>query len=278
MPNLHHPEWLKIKLPFGEEFTKVNSIIENNKLNTVCTDARCPNKSECWGRGVFTFMILGDTCTRNCRFCAVNSGVPGEPDFDEPYRVAEVVKEIKSNYIVITSVDRDDLPDGGAGIYAKTINLIKSENPECRVEVLIPDFNGDVESLKLILDEKPDVLAHNMETVPSLYPKVRQKADYFRSLKVLENSKRSGLKTKSGLMLGLGEMKDEIVSVMKDLRKINCDILTMGQYLQPTRKQVPVEKYITPAEFQELKEIALSLGFEKVESGPFVRSSYHAGM
>jgi lipoyl synthase len=274
---LVHPEWLKIKIPSGEEFTKIQSLIKDHQLNTVCTEARCPNKAECWGGGVFTFMILGDICTRNCKFCAVNSGTPEKTDLDEPGRVAKVVKEINCKYIVITSVDRDDLPDGGAGIYASTIELIRKEAPNCKIEVLIPDFQGEEKSLDMVLKAKPDVLAHNLETVPSLYHKVRQKAFYERSLWVLDFSKKHNLVTKSGLMLGLGETNEEIISVMHDLRNINCDILTLGQYLRPTIKQVPVEKYITPLEFEEFKKIALDLGFSKVESGPLVRSSYHAG-
>jgi lipoic acid synthetase len=274
---INHPDWFKIKLPAGEKFTKIQALIKNHSLNTVCTEARCPNKAECWGNGVFTFMILGDICTRNCKFCAVTSGIPEEVDPDESARVSKVIKEINCKYIVITSVDRDDLQDGGASVYAKTINLIKKDNPDCKIEVLIPDFQGNEESLEIVFHAKPDVLAHNLETVPSLYSRVRQKAIYERSLKVLDLAKSQNLVTKSGLMLGLGEQREEIINVMEDLRKINCDILTLGQYLQPTKKQLPVERYITPREFQELKEIALNKGFLRVESSPLVRSSYHAG-
>lgn len=273
---LAHPNWLKIKLPGGEEFKKVKLLLDENKLSTVCVEARCPNKSECWGNGVFTFMILGEICTRNCKFCAVTSGIPNSVDLEEPRRVAEVVKSLNSKYIVITSVDRDDLPDGGAGIYAETIDRIKRETPECKVEVLIPDFSGKVESLDIVLKAKPDVLAHNVETVPSLYSKVRIKSDYQRSLKVLEYSKSKNFVTKSGVMLGLGETENELFQLMDDLINIGCDIFTIGQYLQPTKKQLPIEKYYSPEEFEKLKEKALQYGFKKVESGPLVRSSYHA--
>jgi lipoic acid synthetase len=275
---MNHPDWLKIKLPVGEEFKKVKSIINAYQINTVCVEARCPNKSECWGNGVFTFMILGDICTRNCRFCSVRSGIPYKVDYDEPVRIANVVKENKSKYVVITSVDRDDLPDGGATIYARAIHLIKNENPDCKVEVLIPDFNGNKTSLDIVFNEKPDILAHNVETVPSLYNKIRQRAKYERSIEVLRIAKNNGLTTKSGMMLGLGERIEEVIEVMQDLRGIGCDILTLGQYLQPTKNQVRVEKYFTPGEFQELKEKAYLLSFKKVESGPLVRSSYHAGI
>lgn len=273
---VRHPSWLKIKLPGGEGFTKIKAIIDDNKVNTVCTEARCPNKAECWGKGVFTFLILGDICTRNCSFCGVISGRPTQTDYDEPFRVAKISKELDLKYVVITSVDRDDLEDGGSSIFAKTIELVRLENPFCRIEVLIPDFKGDERSLDKIITVKPDVLAHNLETVHRLYSRVKRKSNYENSLKVLDYSKQNGMITKSGFMVGLGETEDDILDLMEDLRKVKCDILTIGQYLQPSGKQLKVEKYYTPEEFEKLKEIGLKKGFGKVESGPFVRSSYHA--
>lgn len=273
---VHHPSWLKIKLPGGEGFTKIKTIISENRVNTVCTEAKCPNKAECWGKGVFTFMILGDICTRNCGFCGVISGKPKETDYDEPYRVAKISKELNLKYVVITSVDRDDLADGGSSIFAQTIELVRKENPFCRIEVLIPDFKADEVSLDKIIEAKPDVLAHNLETVKRLYSYVKRKSNYDHSLKVLRYSKDKGMITKSGFMVGLGETEDDIIALMDDLRSVGCDILTIGQYLQPTKKQLPVEKYYTPEEFLRLKELGLDKGFARVESGPFVRSSYHA--
>lgn len=273
---VHHPSWLKIKLPGGESFTKIKTIIGENKVNTVCTEAKCPNKAECWAKGVFTFMILGEVCTRNCSFCGVISGRPTETDFDEPNRVAKISKVLNLKYVVITSVDRDDLEDGGSSIFAETIKKVRIENPLCRIEVLIPDFKGEEQSLDKIIEAKPDVLAHNLETVNRLYSYVKRKSNYENSLKVLKYSKHCGMITKSGFMVGLGETIEDIMTLMDDLRSVECDILTIGQYLQPTKKQLPVEKYYTPEEFEELKNEALKKGFKKVESGPFVRSSYHA--
>lgn len=271
-----HPSWLKIKLPGGENFSKIKTVLNENKVNTVCTEAKCPNKSECWGKGVFTFMILGDICTRNCGFCGVTSGKPTYTDYEEPYRVSKIAKELNLKYIVITSVDRDDLEDGGSTIFAKTIELIKAENSGCKVEVLVPDFKGKEELIDNVISKKPDVFAHNLEVVKRLYPYVKRKSNYETSLKVLKYAKSKGMLTKSGFMVGLGENTEEIINLLDDLREVSCDILTIGQYMQPTKKQLRVEKYYSPEEFLELKRIALDKGFLKVESGPFVRSSYHA--
>lgn len=271
-----HPSWLKIKLPGGDGFTKVKTIIGDNKVNTVCVEAKCPNKAECWAKGVFTFMILGDVCTRNCGFCGVTSGKPTYIDLEEPFRVAKISKELNLNYVVITSVDRDDLEDGGSSVFAKTIELVKLSNPNCKIEVLIPDFKGDETSLDKIINQKPNVFAHNIEVVKRLYPTVKRKSSYSTSLKVLQYGKTKGMITKSGFMVGLGENIEDIINLMEDLRKVECDLLTIGQYMQPTKKQLQVEKYYSPDEFFELKKIALEKGFKGVEAGPFVRSSYHA--
>ena len=270
------PEWLKVRLPHGEAFREVKAIVENHHLHTVCESAHCPNMAECWGRRTATFMILGDICTRSCRFCAVKTGRPTEVDELEPFRVADAVRQLNLKHAVITSVNRDELKDGGAHIFAETIRQIRKKSPGCRIEVLIPDFQGDYDSLKLVIDARPDILNHNVETIPRLYKEVRPQAKYDRSLWVLEESHRQGLVTKSGLMVGLGETPDEVLSVMRDLRKINCDILTIGQYLQPTKAHLPVDRFVHPNEFQMYKEKGLQMGFRFVESGPLVRSSYHA--
>ena len=270
------PEWLRIKLQVNESFMKVRNIVSDHKLHTVCEEARCPNMSECWSRGTATFMILGDICTRSCGFCAVKTGKPVGLDIDEPRRVAQAVKLMGIKHAVITSVNRDDLKDGGAGIFAETIKKIRELVPECRVEVLIPDFKGDEKALDIVIEAKPDILNHNVETVPRLYKIVRPQAKYERSLKVLEYCKKHGLVTKTGLMLGIGEMTEEVIDVMKDLRSIDVDILTLGQYLQPTKMHLPVDRFVQPEEFEMLKKIGLEMGFKYVESGPLVRSSYHA--
>ncbi len=270
------PSWLKVKVPLGTRYSEIKKLITSQCLHTVCEEARCPNVSECWNRGTATFMILGDICTRDCRFCAVTSGKPAPPDLAEPRRIAESVKIMKLRYAVVTSVTRDDLPDGGASAFANTIRAIREQVPGCRVEVLIPDFRGDETALATVLDARPDILNHNIETVPELYPDVRPQADYRRSLRVLEFSKRRGLTTKSGLMLGLGETGTAVRTVMHDLREIGTDILTLGQYLQPTKTHRPVHRYLTPEEFLEFKSYGLSIGFKHVESAPLVRSSYHA--
>jgi lipoic acid synthetase len=270
------PEWLRIKLQVNESFMKMRNIVSDHKLHTVCEEARCPNMSECWSRGTATFMILGDICTRSCGFCAVKTGKPVGLDIDEPRRVAQAVKLMGIKHAVITSVNRDDLKDGGAGIFAETIKKIRELVPECRVEVLIPDFKGDENALDIVIEAKPDILNHNVETVPRLYKIVRPQAKYERSLKVLEYCKKHGLVTKTGLMLGIGEKTEEVIDVMKDLRSIDVDILTLGQYLQPTKMHLPVDRFVQPEEFEMLKKIGLEMGFKYVESGPLVRSSYHA--
>jgi len=271
------PEWLKARIPAGEGFSRVKSIIGAHRLHTVCEEARCPNMGECWNAGTATFMILGDVCTRSCGFCAVKTGRPAaQLDWDEPRRVAEAVKLLGLRHAVITSVNRDERKDGGAPIFAETIRQIRLMVPGCRVEVLIPDFKGDEAALNMVLDARPDILNHNVETVPRLYRKVRPQAVYARSLQLLDRAKRKGFVTKTGMMLGIGERTAEVLEVMRDLREIGCDILTLGQYLQPTKSHLPVDRFVHPDEFYMLKERGLSMGFRHVEAGPLVRSSYHA--
>jgi lipoic acid synthetase len=272
------PEWLKVKIPSGSEYFRLKTLVRELKLNTVCQGARCPNIGECWGAGTATFMILGDVCTRACKFCAVKTGLPQEYDIDEPRRIASAVKELGLKYAVITSVNRDDLEDGGAYIFAETIRLAREFSPGIRIEVLIPDFRGNLDALQIVVIAQPEVLAHNIETVPRLYRLARAGSRYQCSLDHLRNAKSFGIPvtTKSGLMLGLGEGKDEILEVLDDLRKANVDMLTLGQYLQPTKEHLPVEKFYTPEEFVEYRDYAYSLGFRHVASGPLVRSSYHA--
>jgi lipoic acid synthetase len=270
------PSWFRIGLREGEKLTAVRSLVRTNKLHTVCQSAACPNRTECWNAGTATFMILGNICTRACMFCNIPKGVPQALDQDEPMRVADAVAALKLQYAVITSVTRDDLADGGSAIFAATIEAIRARSPECRVEVLIPDFQGSETELRTVLDAKPGILNHNIETVPSLYPRVRPLADYRRSLELLSRSAAYGAVTKSGLMLGFGEEKKDILAVMCDLRDAGCSILTLGQYLRPSKKHLPVEKYYHPAEFSELRDRALTLGFRHVVAGPLIRSSYHA--
>jgi lipoic acid synthetase len=270
------PPWFKIQLTAGEQLTTIRSLIKTKKLHTVCRSASCPNQTECWNAGTATFMILGNLCTRRCRFCNVPKGVPEGLDRDEPNRVADAVAALKLKYAVVTSVTRDDLVDGGAEIFAETIRAIRAKSPGCRVEVLIPDFQGSEESLRTVLDAKPDILNHNLETVQSLYSRVRPQADYRRSLLLLSRAGADGAVTKTGLMLGLGEAREEILEVMGDLREVGCSILTLGQYLRPGKTHLPVEKYYHPDEFAELRDQALSLGFRHIVAGPLVRSSYHA--
>ncbi|MBC8183463.1 lipoyl synthase [candidate division KSB1 bacterium] len=273
-----HPRWLKVPLPAGEKFNEVRKLLKTHKLNTVCQSAHCPNIGECWGHRTATFMILGNVCTRNCRFCAVDSKQPSPVDLNEAKRVAEAVKTLSLRYAVITSVTRDDLMDGGASIFADTIYEIRKANGDCKVEVLIPDLNGSDGALSIAFNAKPDILNHNIETVPSLYKQVRPQANYQRSLDVLKKAKKFGLITKSGLMLGLGETSAQVIEVMKDLRKVACDFLTLGQYLQPSSNHLPIDRYVTPEEFTQLKEKGLSMDFKHVEAGPLVRSSYHAAV
>jgi lipoic acid synthetase len=271
------PEWLKAKIPGGAGYARLKSIIDEHRLHTVCEEARCPNMGECWHSGTATFMILGDICTRSCGFCAVKTGRPDYGlDWDEPRRVTDAVKLMGVRHAVITSVNRDERKDGGAPIFAETIRLIHEEVPGVTVEVLIPDFKGSEEALRMVLDARPDILNHNLETVPRLYRTVRMQANYQQSLEVLDRSKRYGAVTKTGLMLGIGEKTEEVIQVMEDVIKTKCDILTLGQYLQPTKDHLPVDRYAHPDEFKMLKELGLKMGFRHVESGPLVRSSYHA--
>ena len=270
------PEWLKARVPGGENYSRLKSLIDKSRLHTVCEEARCPNMGECWNSGTATFMILGDTCTRSCGFCAVKTGRPEFLDKDEPRRVGEAVEIMKLRHAVITSVNRDELFDGGAQLFADTIKEIRSRVPACRIEVLIPDFVGSEQALNIVLDAQPDILNHNTETVPRLYKTVRPQAHYNRSLELLFRAKQKGFLTKSGLMLGLGETIDEVIDTMSDLREVECDILTLGQYLQPTQSHLPVERYVRPEEFAMLKQRGLEMGFRYIESGPLVRSSYHA--
>lgn len=274
--SLRRPDWIRAKLPYGESYLQILNLMRSKQLHTVCEEARCPNLGECWGHGTATFMILGDICTRSCGFCAVKTGRPAEFDADEPRRVAEAVASMKLRHVVITSVNRDELKDGGASIFAETIRQVRIKTPNCRVEVLIPDFKGDEIACSIVADAEPDILNHNVETVPRLYNVVRPQAKYDRSLNVLRYFKERGLVTKSGMMVGIGERYDEVIEVMKDLRKVEVDILTIGQYLQPTKEHLPIDRYVEPTEFEMYKKIGLELGFKYVESGPLVRSSYHA--
>lgn len=271
------PEWLRRPQRAGERFREVNAAVAGRRLRTVCTSAACPNRIECWGAGTATILILGNVCSRACRFCTVRKGTPEGIDRGEPVRVAEAVAALGLDYSVVTSVTRDDLPDGGASVFAETVREIRERSPSCRVEVLIPDFLGDERALGAVLNAGPDVVNHNVETVPSLYARVRPQADYRRSVELLGRAKAAGAVTKSGLMLGLGEREEEVISVMNDLVGAGCDILTLGQYLQPRRDLLPVARYYRPEEFESLRDRALQLGFHHVEAGPLVRSSYHAG-
>jgi lipoic acid synthetase len=275
------PEWLKVRIRANETFDSVNRMINDLGLHTVCQEARCPNIFECWSEGTATFMILGDICTRHCGFCAVGKGKPTPLDPDEPRHVAEAVKRLGVKHAVVTSVNRDELPDGGALHFARTVNWIRSLNPGSRVEVLIPDFCGSQEALNIVLKTRPDVLNHNTETVPRLYKRVRPDAKYEQSLELLRRAnafkEEQPMLTKSGLMAGLGESRDELLETFRDIAETGCDILTVGQYLAPTPKHIPIEKYYTPDEFADLKTNAMRMGFRYVEAGPLVRSSYHAG-
>ena len=270
------PDWLRVKLPVGEEYKKVRKIVSDHKLHTICESGNCPNMGECWSAGTATVMILGNVCTRSCGFCAVNTGRPEEVDPYEPLRVAKSVKLMGLKHVVITSVDRDDLKDGGSETWAKTVETIRKMNPGVTLETMIPDFQGKWENLKRVIDVKPEIVSHNLETVRRLTREVRVQARYDRSLEVLKRLSDSGITTKSGIMLGLGETEEEILETMDDLRTVGVKILTMGQYLQPTKQHLPVLEFITPAKFEHLGNIAKAKGFEFVESGPLVRSSYHA--
>jgi len=270
------PDWLKVKYTVNEDFKALREIVKQYDLHTVCEEARCPNQGECWRRRAATLMILGDVCTRNCRFCAVGNGKLLPPAPNEPKKVGRAVKLMGLKYAVITSVTRDDLPDGGAMHWAETIREIRRQNPDCKIEVLIPDFQGDVEALETVLDAKPDVLGHNLETVKYLYSQARPQADYNQSLAVLKNAKQRGAVTKTGIMVGLGETKKQVLELMQDARAVGCNIFTAGQYLQPTKSHLPVERYVHPDEFEFYKEEGKKMGFRAVMAGPLVRSSYHA--
>ncbi|MFO7525550.1 MAG: lipoyl synthase [Ignavibacteriaceae bacterium] len=270
------PDWLKVKLPSGDNYSDVKNLMRRQKLNTVCEEARCPNIAECWNHRTATFMILGDTCTRSCGFCNVKLGMPTELDLDEPKRVTESVIELDLRHVVITSVNRDELKDGGAAVFKECVRLIREKKPDCTVEILIPDFKGEEYAFNIIMQSPPDILNHNLETVPRLYHVVRPQAKYERSLNLIRWFKNQSLKTKSGIMVGIGEKPEEVLELMKDLVSHGCDILTIGQYLQPTKLHLPVDRFVTPEEFAMYKTEGLKMGFKIVESSPLVRSSYHA--
>jgi len=270
------PHWLRRRIPLLGECSTIESTVRKNRLHTVCREALCPNRAECYSKRKVTFMILGDTCTRSCRFCSVGKGAPAEPDVDEPRRVAGAAMELNLKYVVITSVTRDDLPDGGAGMFADTVRRLKAIEDPPVVEVLVPDFRGDTRSVDTVLDSRPDIFSHNIETVPRLYPQLRKGADYHRSLQLLEYARMHGkeVMTKSALILGLGETMEEVLDVLRDLRSVGCDFLAIGQYLQPTQDQVEVSHYVEEKVFKELEALAYDMGFLEVASGPLVRSSY----
>jgi len=270
------PKWLRVKLPTGENYREVRRLVDKHKLHTICESGSCPNMGECWGEGTATFMILGNICTRSCGFCAVKTGRPSAVDLMEPKRVADSVKLMKVKHAVLTSVDRDDLPDGGAEIWVETVSQIRKESPITTLETLIPDFAGKWENLEKIITVAPEIVSHNLETVRRLTKEVRIQAKYDRSLELLFRLKKGGMKTKSGVMLGLGETEEEVIETMEDLRNVKVDILTLGQYLQPTPKHLFVQDFITPEKFQFYKDLGLKMGFRYVESGPLVRSSYRA--
>ena len=270
------PDWLKIKVAKGKEYISVKEIVEKHKLHTICTSGHCPNLHECWGRGTATLMILGDICTRSCKFCNVKTGKPLPADFEEPKRIAESVKLLKLKHVVLTSVDRDDLDDLGAEIWAMTIKEVKKTNPQTTIETLTPDFDGREELIKLVADAKPEIISHNLETVRRLTPQTRSRAKYDVSLKTLKIITESGVVAKSGIMVGIGEKPEEVYQVMDDLLAVGVKVMTIGQYLQPTKKHLEVVEYITPEQFKEYERVGLEKGFKFVESGPLVRSSYHA--
>ena len=270
------PSWLRAKLPTGPGYMDTRRNVDEHSLHTVCQSAQCPNMGECWSRGTATVMILGNTCTRSCTFCAVNTGRPTELDLAEPARVADSIAKMNLKHVVITSVARDDLKDGGASVWAATIRAVHYRCPDTAVEVLPADFRGKAEHLDILLDAKPDILNHNMETVERLQRSIRKTATYERSLWVLKHAKSRGFITKSGIMLGIGEREEEVEQLLRDLRSIDCNILTIGQYLQPTKKHEPIDRWVTPEEFAHWKQFGLDMGFDAIESGPLVRSSYHA--
>jgi len=270
------PDWLRVKLPIGEEYKHVRNLVDTHKLHTICESGNCPNMGECWGAGTATFMILGNICTRSCGFCAVATGRPDPVDWDEPQRVAEAIHLMKVKHAVITSVDRDELKDGGSIIWQNTIRAVKALNPETTLETLIPDFKANKENIQRIIDAAPEVVSHNIETTEKLTRQVRVQAKYHQSLETLKILKAGGMRTKSGIMLGLGEEKDDVVKTMKDLAECKVDVITIGQYLQPSKNHLQVQRFIHPDEFAEYREIGYNLGIDYVESGPLVRSSYHS--
>ena len=270
------PDWLRVKLPIGESYKHVRNLVDTHKLHTICESGNCPNMGECWGAGTATFMILGNVCTRSCGFCAVATGRPEAIDWDEPQRVAEAIYLMKVKHAVITSVDRDELKDGGSVIWQNTIRAVKALNTDTTLETLIPDFKGKKEDIERIIEAAPEVVSHNIETVERLTRQVRIQAKYWRSMEVIRILKEGGRRTKSGIMLGLGEKKEEVIQTMKDLRDNGCDVVTIGQYLQPTHKHLPVQRFVHPDEFAEYREIGYTIGLDYVESGPLVRSSYHS--
>ncbi|HSC52788.1 MAG TPA: lipoyl synthase [Phnomibacter sp.] len=270
------PSWLKVKLPIGESYRHMRGLVDDHKLHTICESGNCPNMGECWGAGTATFMILGNTCTRSCGFCAVATGRPDPVDWDEPQRVAEAVHLMKVKHAVITSVDRDELRDGGSIIWYNTIRAVKTLNPTTTLETLIPDFKGETENILRVAEAAPEIISHNIETVERLSRQVRIQAKYWRSMDVLRTLKQAGIRTKSGIMLGLGETKNEVLQTIEDLRNAQVDVITIGQYLQPTSRHLPVDRFVHPDEFAEYREAGYQMGFDYVESGPLVRSSYHS--
>jgi len=270
------PNWLRVKLPIGESYKHVRSLVDTHKLHTICESGNCPNMGECWGEGTATFMILGNICTRSCGFCAVATGRPDAIDWDEPQRVAEAIHLMKVKHAVITSVDRDELKDGGSVVWYNTIKAVKALNPQTTLETLIPDFKGEKENIQRVIDAAPEVVSHNIETVERLTKQVRIQAKYWRSMDVIKVLKQGGMRTKSGIMLGLGERKEEVIQTLHDLADAGCDVVTIGQYLQPTKKHLAVQRFVHPDEFAEYKDIGYQIGLDYVESGPLVRSSYHS--
>lgn len=273
---LKKPNWLRVKLPIGEEYKHVRGLVDQHKLHTICESGNCPNMGECWGEGTATFMILGNICTRSCGFCAVATGRPEPVDWDEPQRVAEAIHLMKVKHAVVTSVDRDEIKDGGSIVWHNTIKAIKALNPNTTLETLIPDFKAEAENIQRIIDAAPEVVSHNIETVERLTKEVRIQAKYWRSMETLRILKQGGMRTKSGIMLGLGETKEEVIETMQNLRDSLVDVITIGQYLQPSKKHLQVQRFVHPDEFKELREIGYNMGFDYVESGPLVRSSYHS--
>jgi lipoic acid synthetase len=270
------PDWLRVKLPIGESYKHVRNLVDHHKLHTICESGNCPNMGECWGAGTATFMILGNVCTRSCGFCAVATGRPDAVDWDEPQRVAEAILLMKVKHAVITSVDRDELPDGGSTIWYNTIKAVKALSPSTTLETLIPDFKGIKEQIQRVIDAAPEVVSHNIETVERLTKQVRMQAKYWRSMEVIKTLKEGGVRTKSGIMLGLGEKKEEVFQTLQDLKEYGCDVVTIGQYLQPTKQHLPVNRFVHPDEFAEYREYGYQIGLDYVESGPLVRSSYHS--